>query len=109
MTANGTLWNVGGVLPTLYPLNSGNVIVDVGGGEGSIIKQLLRYHPTFNGTLFDLVHLIPKLCSKILLPIHIQEHVVADAKADVHSYVDIQDRLTFVGGSFFDKIPFGGI
>lgn len=59
-------------------------IVDLGGGQGHLIRAILRAHPTVTGTLFDL------------------PHVIEAAQSDG----DEGGRLTFTGGDFFkDAIP----
>jgi O-methyltransferase domain len=57
-------------------------VVDVGGGNGSFLIELLRRQPSLRGIVFDL------------------PETVRDEKA-------FGDRLTFVGGSFFDSVPAG--
>lgn len=57
-------------------------LVDVGGGNGGLIRALLERHPESRGVLFD------------------QPHVVEGAAP--------ADRLEIVGGSFFDRVPPGG-
>src|SRR4051794_15472925 len=57
-------------------------IVDVGGGNGQLLRALLGAHPGLRAILFD------------------QPQVVAG--------VDLGDRGTVVGGSFFEEVPTGG-
>ena len=57
-------------------------IVDVGGGNGSLLRALLAEYPSLNGVLFD------------------QEHVVEG--------VDLGERGRVVAGSFFESVPAGG-
>ena len=59
-------------------------IVDVGGGNGSLLVELLRLHPGLRGIVFDL------------------PETVRDETA-------LGDRIEFVAGSFFDKIPPGDV
>ena len=69
-----------------YNFGGFNHIVDVGGGQGHLIRAILRAHPEVSGTLFDL------------------PHVIAAAKADG----DEGGRLTFHSGDFFkDALPAG--
>lgn len=59
-------------------------IVDVGGGQGHLIRAILRAHPEATGTLFDLPH-------------------VVDAAREAG---DEGGRLSFQGGDFFkDSLP----
>lgn len=57
-------------------------VVDVGGGNGSLLRALLDRHPEMRGIVFDL------------------PETVRDESA-------FGDRCTFVGGSFFERIPPG--
>jgi hypothetical protein len=59
-------------------------VVDVGGGNGSLLTTLLSRHEHLRGVLFDL------------------PHVVRDADAVV------RDRCRVVGGDFFSAVPAGG-
>jgi hypothetical protein len=64
-------------------------IVDVGGGQGRLIAEILRGAPESRGVLFDL------------------EPVVARAP-EVLDAAGVTDRCTVVGGSFFESVPTGG-
>jgi hypothetical protein len=57
-------------------------VVDVGGGNGSLLAGLLARHPGLRGIVFDL----------------------PETTRDEASF---GDRCTFVAGSFFDKVPEG--
>jgi O-methyltransferase domain len=57
-------------------------VVDVGGGNGSLLAELLRLHPGMCGIVFDL------------------PETVRDEAA-------LGERITFVAGSFFDVVPEG--
>ena len=59
-------------------------VVDVGGGSGSLLTELLRLRPGLRGIVFDL------------------PETVRDEKA-------LGDRCTFVSGSFFDAVPAGDV
>lgn len=63
-------------------------IVDVGGGQGTVIASLLRRHAALRGVLFDLPHVIP------------------DARA-LLDREGLARRCRLVGGSFFDSVPEG--
>jgi O-methyltransferase domain/Dimerisation domain len=64
-------------------------IVDVGGGNGTLLALLLAEHPELEGVLFD------------------QPHVVSGAAA-VLDAAGVADRCRVVAGSFFDGLPAGG-
>jgi SAM-dependent methyltransferase len=59
-------------------------VVDVGGGNGSLLVELLRRQPGLRGIVFDL------------------PETVRDEKA-------LGDRITFVEGSFFERVPGGDV
>ncbi len=64
-------------------------VVDVGGGHGALLTEILRSHRKARGILFD------------------QPHVVADAGAFLQTS-GVSDRCTSVGGDFFEEVPAGG-
>jgi hypothetical protein len=59
-------------------------VVDVGGGNGSLLVELLGRHPGLRGIVFDL------------------PETVRDEDA-------LGDRCTFVAGSFFERVPQGEV
>jgi hypothetical protein len=59
-------------------------VVDVGGGNGSLLVELLRVHPGLSGIVFDL------------------PETVRDEAA-------LGDRIRFVEGSFFESVPAGDV
>ena len=65
-----------------YDFGRFGTIVDVGGGNGTLLRALLAEYPELNGVLFD------------------QAHVVEG--------VDLGERAQVVAGSFFESVPEGG-
>lgn len=65
-----------------------HTVVDVGGGTGSLLAEILRTYPHINGTLVDL------------------PGTVARAAATFQQVV-VSDRVRTVGQSFFDPLPAG--
>jgi hypothetical protein len=63
-------------------------VVDVGGGDGTLLAELLRAHPRLHGTVFEM----PRTAD------------VARAKL---AAAGIADRADVVAGSFFDPLPAG--
>ncbi len=63
-------------------------IVDVGGGDGSLLVALLREHPTMHGVLFDLAD------------------VVDDGRARIDD-AGLAARCTAVAGDAFESLPGG--
>lgn len=64
-------------------------VVDVGGGSGELLAQVLATHPSLRGVLFDLPHGL-------------------DGAAAVLEQAGVAARCTRVAGSFFDGVPEGG-
>lgn len=63
-------------------------IVDVGGGQGTLLAAILRAHPRVHGHLVDL------------------EPTAADARRTFTAH-DLDDRAEVTAGSFFDPLPPG--
>ncbi len=76
-----------GALP-LYDWPDDGVIVDVGGGRGHLVAEVLRLRPDLRGIVLDL------------------PHVVAEAEPVLARY-GVTERVEAVAGSFFDPLPAG--
>jgi SAM-dependent methyltransferase len=63
-------------------------VVDVGGGTGALLAEVLRAHPDVRGTLVDLPRTVAR-------------------SASVFEAAGVTDRVTTVGQSFFDSLPAG--
>lgn len=63
-------------------------VVDVGGGTGAQLVEILRAHPTVRGTLVDLPATVARA-------------------ADVFTAAGVADRVTISAQSFFDSLPAG--
>ena len=63
-------------------------VVDVGGGTGAMIAQLLRRHGHVHGTLVDLPGTVAR-------------------SAELFEAAGVAERITTVGQSFFDPLPAG--
>jgi hypothetical protein len=72
-----------------YDFSRFGTIVDVGGGRGTLIAQVLRRNSAAHGVLFD------------------QPHVVEGAPPLLKAH-GVLDRCQVVGGSFFESVPEGG-
>ena len=74
------------------PLTGGwdaiRTVVDVGGGTGSLLAEVLRAHPSVRGTLVDLPTAVAR-------------------SAEVFEAAGVAERVTVVGQSFFDPLPAG--
>ena len=64
-------------------------IIDIGGGDGTLLAGVLKKYQQAKGTLLDL------------------PHVTAGA-GEVLEQAGVRDRCNIVSGSFFDDIPAGG-
>lgn len=72
-----------------YPFSTFEKVIDVGGGDGSLLIALLQAHPTMKGVLFDLPHVAPKAKKRL-------------AEADLAS------RCEVMAGNAFTSVPGGG-
>lgn len=63
-------------------------VVDVGGGTGGLLAEVLRAHPHVRGTLVELPRAIAR-------------------SGEVFQAAGVADRVTTVGQSFFDPLPAG--
>jgi 2,7-dihydroxy-5-methyl-1-naphthoate 7-O-methyltransferase len=61
-------------------------VVDVGGGTGALLAEVLRARPTLHGTLVDLPRTVAR---------------------SANSFEGMADRVTISGQSFFDPLPSG--
>lgn len=73
---------------TAYDFTPFRTAVDVGGGNGSQLIELLQHTPGLRGTVFDLPD-------------------VAERARTAISAAGLEDRCDAVGGSFFDSVPAG--
>ncbi|MFD4574816.1 methyltransferase [Streptomyces sp. NPDC058417] len=73
-------------LARIHDWASAGHVVDVGGGNGSLLLKLLTEHPGLRGTLLEL------------------DSVIREAKDTV---APVADRCELVAGSFFDPMPAG--
>jgi hypothetical protein len=71
-----------------YDWGSLGTVVDVGGGDGSLLIALLRAHPTLTGTIVDL-------------------DTAAATATQALEAAGLADRGRAVAGSFFDPLPAG--
>lgn len=79
---------VNGPLITNYPFEKFGWIVDVGGGNGSLLLPVLERNPAMRVTVFDLPH-------------------VADAARTRITAAGLSDRCEAVGGDAFVAVPAG--
>jgi hypothetical protein len=77
------------VLATGFDFAGIQTLVDVGGGNGSLLATILRAHPAMQGVLFDL------------------PRVVEGAQAQLTA-AGVAERCRIVAGDFFEAVPPGG-
>jgi hypothetical protein len=63
-------------------------LVDVGGGDGTLLAALLTAYPSMRGTLFEMAPML-------------------DAARPVFDAAGVSDRVSLVAGDFFDSVPAG--
>jgi hypothetical protein len=80
---------VAGRLADAYDFSRFGSLVDLGGGDGTLLATVLPRHPRLRGVLFDL------------------PHVVAGAH-QVLAAAGVADRCDIAAGSFFGHVPSGG-
>jgi hypothetical protein len=71
-----------------HDFSTSEVVTDVGGGEGSLLRTVLRAHPSVRGRLVDLPHVVE----------FARKAAAGSAEAD---------RLEFAPGDFFAGVPGG--
>jgi hypothetical protein len=72
-----------------YDFGRFQTFVDVGGGDGALLANILAAYPDARGTVFD------------------QPHVLTAASAILRGG-NVADRCEIVSGSFFESVPRGG-
>jgi SAM-dependent methyltransferase len=87
MTAFST--QVATAVVAAYDFAPFGTIVDVGGGQGALLRAILQATPAARGILFDL------------------PQVVTGAKEPIEA-MGLTERCTIVGGDFFASVPSGG-
>jgi ubiquinone/menaquinone biosynthesis C-methylase UbiE len=72
-----------------YDFSSVHTLVDVGGGNGSLLATVLAQYPAMRGVLFD------------------RPHVIERARASLGG-LGMLDRVRLVAGDFFESVAAGG-
>jgi hypothetical protein len=84
----GTL-TTASLLPTHYPFGRFQTVVDVGGGDGTLLAAVLREHKALHGILFD-------------------TPAGLDQAADTLERAAVTERCSVHSGDFFVSVPEGG-
>ena len=87
MTSRSNLENE--AIVTGYDFSSARTVIDVGGGQGTLLGSILRSNPPLKGVLFDL------------------PRVITAAETELEDLAH-PGRCAFASGSFFDAVPTGG-
>ncbi|WP_414570332.1 methyltransferase [Nostoc sp. CCY 9925] len=87
MTSSSILQNPGIVLD--YDFSDVQTLVDVGGGHGKLLTDILKAYPKMKGILFD------------------QPEAIKGAKSLIEQ-AGILDRCQLIAGNFFESVPAGG-
>ncbi|MEU7742773.1 methyltransferase [Nonomuraea sp. NPDC049158] len=72
-----------------YDLSAYSKIVDVGGGHGALLTELLRASPHASGVVYDLPGVVSQATKKLAV-------------------TDVADRISVVPGDFLQEVPHGG-
>ncbi|MBN6041298.1 methyltransferase [Amycolatopsis sp. 195334CR] len=81
-------WQTGPAVAAEYDWAPVRRVLDVGGGIGALLTEVLRQHPHLDGAVLDLPPVEPEA-----------KQALADA--------GLAERAEFIGGSFFDPLPGG--
>jgi O-methyltransferase domain/Dimerisation domain len=76
-------------ISTVYDLSQFEVVIDVGGGNGTLLASVLSAHPHLRGVLFDRPQVI-------------------EAARDNPAVKTVANRCELVAGDFFTSVPAGG-
>lgn len=71
-----------------YDFSQFPVIADIGGGDGTLLTEILHRYPSARGLLFDLPDVVERARKKL-------------------GASDVRDRVELVGGSFLEAVPAG--
>ena len=100
-----------------YDFSAFNIIVDVGGGQGSLVTSILKAYPTVKGIVFDIPTVIEEAKSSL------QAQGFADPSGDARKLANaaltqspaegnppaaLSHRCTVVSGNFFESVTAGG-
>ncbi|HEV3256213.1 MAG TPA: methyltransferase [Gemmataceae bacterium] len=78
-----------GAMLAVYDFSPVRTLVDVGGGNGTLLTTVLRKYPSMRGILFD------------------RPDVIERARANLKA-AGLEERCQAVAGSFFESVPPGG-
>jgi hypothetical protein len=88
LMGNATIATAAGIV-NAYDFSPFNTVIDIGGGNGTLMTTILKANPNLHGIIFDLPHVAART----------SEHL---------KQIGVADRCDAVGGDFFDAVPTGG-
>lgn len=86
---NGSTTGLGTEIARLDSIRNARTVVDVGGGHGGLLIELLRAQPSLRGILFD------------------RAAIIEGARSTIEA-AGLLDRCELVVGDFFQSVPKGG-
>ena len=85
-------------ISSMYDFSQFNTVIDIGGGQGTLLSTLLKNNPNLSGILFDLPHAIESAKN-----LYISKSVNTRAEDNK----DFLSRCKLIEGDFFKSIPIG--
>jgi hypothetical protein len=79
---------VSAAVAAAYDFSPFEVVADIGGGDGTLLMEILRRYPSSRGLLFDLPNVVERARKRLAAS-------------------DLLDRCEVVGGSFLEAVPSG--
>ncbi|MEQ9446557.1 MAG: methyltransferase [Rhodospirillaceae bacterium] len=73
------------IIASAYPFGEATDVIDIGGGRGGLLAEILKLHTNLKGILFD------------------QSHVLSDPQ--FLKDANLMDRCALVAGNFFSDVP----
>ena len=86
----GTTWETAAAIAAAVDFSPFEVVVDVGGGDGTVLAAVLQRHPHLRGALLD------------------QPHLIGDARRVVAG-AGVAARCELIGGDMFAAVPRGDV
>lgn len=86
----GTSWEVAQAIAAAYDFSRFETVIDVGGGDGTVLAAILDRYPHLGGIVLD------------------QPHLMDDARRVAAQY-GVEARTRVVGGDFFKAVPAGDV
>ena len=85
-------------ISSMYDFSQFNTVIDIGGGQGTLLSTLLKNNPNLSGILFDLHHAIESAKN-------LYTSEFANTRAEDNK--NFLSRCKLIEGDFFKSIPIG--